>query len=270
MAILTNRYGAPEALVEAVRRDPYFAGMDVELSASSIGTPPRVRQLQREHAAEIEEDVVDRFWLLLGSMVHEILARQRTRELRERRYFAEVAGGRVSAQFDSYLLEAGRLTEWKLTSVWSAVAGGRQEWVGQLNTAAAILEANALPVRELRVVALLRDWLASRARQAAKAREGGKADGYPPAPFVVFRVPLWPAEERARWIGERLELHRRAALGDVADCTAEERWERKGQPTRCLHFCAVARWCPQHAAWQASAPPPPLEEEKPRRRRAKR
>lgn len=243
MSVLTNRWGLPEAFVEAIKRDPYYAG-GAELTASSIGSPPRIRALMRLHGNEIEEDVVDHLWKLLGNGVHTVLERAGRSEIREKRIFATIGGAQISAQLDSHTVVGGKITEFKVTSVWTVVYGGREEWVAQMNTQAEVLACNGIEPRELEVAAILRDWSKSKAEEAERRRKAGGEDSYPIVPVVLYAIPLWPRAERVDYITGRVVLHRAAALGDMPVCSPEERWERKpGQPTRCLSWCAVAPWC---------------------------
>jgi hypothetical protein len=249
---LVNKFGLPEAIVEAVRRDPYNSG-GAELTASSMSTPPQIRALWREHADEIEVDVVDEIWKLLGQSIHVILERAGRSEIREKRLHAKIAGAHISAQLDTVTYVLGKITEWKLTSVWVVVYGGRSDWIPQMNVQAEVLDRNGREPRELEVVAILRDWSKKRAGEAeAVNRQAGYVkDGYPLHPVAIFGIPLWEKERRESYIAERVRLNRAAALGDVLECTDEERWIRKkgDKPTRCLEWCSVNRWCPTHARY---------------------
>ena len=59
---ITNKHGLPEALVRAVRNDPYTGGGDI--SVTKLIDSPQRRQLWRQHEADIEEDVSERIWSL--------------------------------------------------------------------------------------------------------------------------------------------------------------------------------------------------------------
>lgn len=138
----------------------------------------------------------------------------------ERRLFAEFNGVTVSAQLDRILYENRSVEEWKISSVWTFVYGGREEWVQQMNIQAEILDRCGYPPERLRVIGICRDWTDSKARQR---KEG---DSYPPVPVAVLSAPLWPKERREDFILERIRLHQRAQLGDVAECTPEDRWAK--------------------------------------------
>lgn len=254
MSQLQNRHGLPEALVAAIKNDPYSKG-GAEFSATGLVGPPQIGQLWREHGHEIVEDVADQLWKLLGQAVHVVIERANRTEIREKRLFAEIAGAKISGQLDSHVVWKGKVSDWKLTNAWTVVYGGREDWIPQLNIYAELLAQNGVEPKELEVVALLRNWEARFAEAAKKknAEAGYVKDAYPEAPVAIFALPLWPQERRLAYIEERVRLHRAAQLGDVQPCSDEERWIRKAgdKPTRCIGWCAVAKWCPQYQAYLA-------------------
>ncbi len=255
---ISNKYGLPLALVNAVQNDGYRGGVGAEFSATNLSQPPQLRQLWKEHGAEIEEDVADRIWSLLGQSLHVVLERANRTEVTEKRLYAEIGGAKISGQLDSVAVANGKISDWKMTSIWSVIYGGRGEWAEQLNVYAELLDRNGITPRELEVVCVLRDWQKSKAEkaEAANRQRGYVTDAYPVAPVAIFGIPLWPKEQRVAWITERVQLHRAAGLGDVIECSDEERWIRKkgDRPTRCLSWCAVSFACQQHARYlQAEA-----------------
>ena len=118
---ITNHADLPEAIVEAIRRDPYDPG-DCDISVTRLIGPPQLRILERRHADEIEEDASDRIWALVGQIGHRILERAEAEALAETRLFAQAGGWTVSGQFDRMvLLPDGTLQDYKFTSVWACV-----------------------------------------------------------------------------------------------------------------------------------------------------
>lgn len=292
---ITNRFGLPESIVQAVANDPYSdEGSDI--TASKLADPPQIRVLMRKHRDELEEDVRDRVWALFGQAVHAIIERAEPSEIAETRLFWNVLGWRLSGALDRYKLDAGKLSDFKVTSAWTIVYGDRVvEWTRQLNTLAELIVRNGGEVRDLEIVAILRDWSES------KAMQGGN---YPQAQIVAIPIPLWPQDERIAYIEERIRVHQAAELGAVPRCTDGERWlqpstwavtkkgnkkaarvldteaeaqayidaadpkvkpllsieERRGEYVRCASYCPVSRFCPQWAA-DKPADPPTLEQQ---------
>jgi hypothetical protein len=286
---ITNLYNAPEAIARAVSfYDEAYDGRSSYLTASTAATPPRIVALRRQHWHEMEEDVADRFWRLFGSVVHTILERAAVRVIPEQRLFAEIDGVQISAQLDAVQIDQGLIIEYKFTSVWTAIFGGRSEWEEQMNFQAEVLARNGIEPRALQVVALFRDWQESRAparrstldrypleilskltetpedvlrerlRYRDKAAAGNGSD-YPPRQWQVFDIPLWPQEKRVQWIRERIAAQQAAEeMGILPECSAADRWERydkqlgKNRWVRCESYCPVARWCDQFAEYLAN------------------
>jgi hypothetical protein len=69
---LTNNYGAPDSIVDAIRSDPYTKG-DADFSATELLKPPQIVRLYKKHEDTVTTDVRDEWWKLLGKGVHTIL-----------------------------------------------------------------------------------------------------------------------------------------------------------------------------------------------------
>lgn len=282
---ITNDANLPAAIVNAVRNDPYNAGA-CDISVTKLIGPPQIRVLEREHAQDLTEDASDRIWSLIGQIGHGILERANVLpDLAERRLFADIAGWRLSGQFDRLTIEDdGTLSDYKFTSVWAVADGPKPEWIAQLNILRWLAAENGYPeIRRLLLIAILRDW------SKAKARQGGD---FPPHQVKVLPVPLWTLDETRAYIIERVQLHKLAdecaANADpLPPCTDAERWakptiyavrkpgrksavklhgtedaalahsaevpsgyveHRPGESIRCADYCAVAGVCAQRQA----------------------
>ena len=208
---LTNKSGLPEALLSAVRNDSYSRG-NSDISVTQLIDSPMIRRLRAKHKDEIEEDVADRIWALLGQSVHTILERANLGGLVETRVFWTFDEIKLSGQFDH--LENGILTDWKMTSVWSVIYG-KTSWGSQLNVLDYLCGLNSHKVEKLQVVAVLRDW------QKSKANE----EGYPNNQVVVVPVKRWSTQEQEKYIVDRLRLH----FYSEPTCSDLERWVKSGK-----------------------------------------
>lgn len=265
---LTNLHGLPDALVNAVRNDPYTGGGDI--SVTKLIDAPQRRALRKSFQDLVVEDVSERIWSLMGQAVHTVLERAQTNALVEQRLYAEVGGWKLSGQFDRVHVEDGVLQDWKVCSTYKA--DGDESWARQLNILRWLAKENGIEVDRLQVVAIFRDWKLSETKR--------KAD-YPPQAVKVIEVPVWGHEKTLAYIQERIALHQRADAGEVAPCTDEDRWysgttyalmkvggkraikvspireelgspgegqeivERKGENRRCENYCEVAPFCQQ-------------------------
>jgi len=269
-----NRLGLPQPLASAVIRDTYQKTGDISVTALIM--PPRKRILEKRHDEEISVDVSDQLWMLLGSSVHAILERADTSEhLAEERMTVCVGDAMLSGQPD-LLDNDGLLSDYKVTSVYSFLLGEKDDWIQQLNCYAWLYRQNGFDVKRLQIVALLRDWMASRAETDP---------GYPQSGVIVKEIPLWSANEQERYVYERVALHMDSeALKDdeLEVCSATERWQkadswavkkkgnkratkvfnneveaqhfadgdaqlevihRPGQSLRCLRYCSAQPFC---------------------------
>lgn len=110
-----------------------------------------------------------------------------------------------------------RLSDWKVTSVWTLVYGERRitEWEEQLNLYALLLHEAGIEVDELEIIAILRDW------QRSKAGDGE----YPDLAVRAIPLPLWSHEEARRFLDKRVRLHQ-SARERLPLCSDDDRWAK--------------------------------------------
>ena len=271
---LTNNFGAPDSIVAAVKGDTYSKD-GADFSITELIKPPQIRRLWEKHGDEIEVDVREEVWKLLGKGVHAVLETQAGDiGIKEQRLHAEHEGVTISGAID-LVTDDGGVTDYKVTSAYTVQRGLKEDWESQLNLYGWLLRQNDIEAKTLSIVALCRDWMRSRV---------GKQSGYPESPIVEIRVPLWSDNRQDRYLDTRVRVHTQKA---TLPCTPEERWGRgayqiaggKGRPkkfdsiseatayknqqddpslqiiegdakwVRCESWCEVSPFCPQ---WRAS------------------
>ena len=253
----SNRLNLPDPVVKALSSDDYDSGA-VNSSVTTLIDAPQIKMLTRKHQDEIEGDVSDRLWSVLGTAVHNMFENHASGDyLSEERLFAEIKG-------------------------WSIIFG-KDSWAQQLNFYAWLVrQCKDVTVNKLQIVAVLRDW---------KQSEAQFKPDYPQAGIVIVDVPLWSTSQQDDFVAGRVELHQQAERdyinGDpIAFCTADERWarkpkyavmkkgrkkavklhtdevealshcerlgaghsvdHRKGESVRCERYCEVSKFCQQH------------------------
>ena len=288
---LTNRMGLPEGIVQAVKNDPYNSGAS-DISVTRLITPPYQRKLME--TVEQVEDVSDRIWSLLGQATHTILERAypvppgdeqlslqdflaKHNFLVEQRLFMPVVGATgkewiLSGAFDAY--ERETLFDYKVTSVYAVMGEIKKEWTQQLNLLRLLAIRHGIEVKQLRIIALLRDW----SKMKAKLDRD-----YPQAQVVPVEIEVWDTAVAEQYLMERVTLHQG---DDPEPCTAVDRWQRDdvyavmkegrksavklhdnantandqrdllgkghtvvkrpGDYIRCANYCAVSHACPHH------------------------
>jgi hypothetical protein len=281
---LTNKFNIPQTFVNVLERPTYSKGK-ANLSVTQLINSPKIVALTKKFDDQIEQDVADMVWSLFGSAVHNILEHGKDENhVVEQRIHAELDGWHISGAVDLQLLQKAGIAirDYKTTSVW-AVMNEKIEWEYQLNIYAWLVEkVKQVPVTDLGIVAILRDW---------KAREVETKEGYPEAPIKEVPITLWTMAEREAFIKARISAHSECDFaletdGDLPDCTPEEMWEkpavwavmkiggkrahslyetaelanaahtelgdkyevieRKGERTRCASYCPVSTWCNQY------------------------
>jgi hypothetical protein len=222
---ITNKFNVPETLVALASRDYYSKGKS-DYSVTEIISPPRIQRLRRKHHEEIEQDVSDMLWMLLGTALHVVAER------------SEVEGHtneeRLSVGIDDIILSGAIdlqkndkdgtiITDYKFTSAW-ALMNDKPEWEQQQNIYKYLVErVKRTPVKKLEICALIRDW---------SRREAMVKPSYPQAPIQILNIPIWTHDRVEAFIRERVEMHRDSKVKADWDeelplCTEEDRWIRE-------------------------------------------
>jgi hypothetical protein len=203
----------------AIANDDYSRGRS-DITVSQLSKPPRAVALEKRHWGELKDDASDRIWLLLGKAIHYILEKNSgSGDIAELRLYTEIGGWVVGGQFDSFNVESGVLSDYKVCSVWQAIKhyrGESSEWVEQLNAYAHLLRAHGHEVKKLQIVAILRDW---------SKPESLRNEYYPASQVQAIEIEMWPDKEIDRWLRERVAAHQ-LARKQLPECSPEERWQK--------------------------------------------
>jgi hypothetical protein len=221
---ITNKFNVPETLVALATRDYYSKGKS-DYSVTEIISPPRIQRLRRTHFEEIEQDVSDMLWMLLGTALHVVAERSEVLgHTNEERLSAGINGiilsGAIDLQKDDE--DGVTITDYKFTSAW-ALMNDKPEWEQQQNIYKYLVErVKKKPVKGLKICALIRDW---------SRRDAQNKSDYPQAPIQVIDIPMWTFDRTEAFIKERVEMHRDSKVSaDWGDelplCSDEERWLR--------------------------------------------
>ena len=216
---VTNKFGVPAPLVTLASKEYYSKGA-AQYSVTELLSPARVRRLREQYNSEIQTDVTDLMWQMLGSALHVVMERGQTDgHITEERLFAEVDGLVVSGAIDLQEEKDGGviITDYKFCSAW-AVMNEKPEWEQQLNIYKWLVESvKCKRVDGLRICALIRDFNRHETRE-----------NYPAAPIQMVDIPMWSLLETEKFVRQRLDLHRDAKvaqdLGDaLPECSPEVR-----------------------------------------------
>lgn len=214
--ISTNNHSLPEAMYNLLSRSGRKPVRREYHVTQLIGSPLQ-RILSMQHWDEIEEDVSERLWALLGSSVHYVLERGTPAEaLAEETLRLVVGDADIIGTADLY--QHCAVEDYKVTSVFAFLLGDKPEWEAQLNIYAAMYRHMGFAVDDLCINAILRDWQKSKSL---------RDPDYPKIPFQRVAVPLWGEDEARTFIADRVALHKAAEDTMTAPCcTDDERWAR--------------------------------------------
>jgi len=224
--IITNKHGLPEVLDRAAKHDPYSKG-DADFSVTELISSPRIAILNREHDHEIEVDITDRIWSLLGTAVHKIIEEASSEDgISEERLYHSINGVVVSGGVDYQNIDGNfiDIIDFKVTSTY-AYMSEKIEWEQQLNVYALLSEENkGKKVKSLQICAILRDW---------KAYEARLDKNYPQVPIVMLDIPIWRKAKRDKYLLDRVRAHMDANVqhefgGELPQCTESEQWRSEG------------------------------------------
>lgn len=222
---LTNKYDVPDLIYRAV--GDQFAPQVGRVGVTTLIDAPLVRILRMKHWNEIEEDVGDRMWALLGQAVHSVIERaQGHMDISEKKMERWVGKMKLVGKPDVIENNGTRtLIDLKITSVYSYLLGDKPAWVKQLNIYRWLAHHAGIEIDELKVYAILRDW------QKSKIFHD---HNYPKLPFHVVDIEKYDLKFLEQYVLDRMMLH---AEGDKVVnealeipehlyCTPEERWQR--------------------------------------------
>lgn len=218
---ITNEFRLPGPLYRALASDGYDAPKEhSDISVTQLISAPRKVELKRRYWDQIVEDASSRVWSLLGNAIHYVLKMAETEDsIVEQRFYMKIRGWIVSGQTDLYEM-IGDLTDFKVTSVFTFLLGEKAEHEAQLNLNAMLFRNEGFKVDKVQIMAILRDWMASRA-------EFDQA--YPQTATFIKVYPTWSQNKVTKYAEERVLLHQEAQKlpdDELPLCTEEERWYR--------------------------------------------
>lgn len=156
--IITNKQSLPQPFVDAVTRN--YSYKDKRYSVTSILKGAKEIILTRRHYSDIEQDVADSIWMILGTAVHKVLEESNDDEdlLKELKLEWELPNGyTLSGVADLYSIREKKVTDYKTGSVWKVMFGDWEDYRKQLLYYAVLLRKNGYECNKASNVMLLKD-----------------------------------------------------------------------------------------------------------------
>ena len=212
--LLTNNKNLPQSIIRALG-DNIRIPQDNYYSVTELLKPIKEIILAREKFNETVIDVSDMLDVLIGSAVHDYIARYDLTGQSEVRLSYEVLPGLfLTGQYDLYDDETFTLVDYKTASVWKAIYADYEDYRKQGLMYAWLLRKHGKHVEHLKFHIILKDWSETQAERQAN---------YPTTKLVTWEHHVDTADmlEIEQYIIERMTA---ISAGKLPDCTDEERW----------------------------------------------
>lgn len=220
---ITNIHNVPETLVKLAKTNDYSKNADY--SVTEIISPPRIQRLRKIHFKQMQTDVSDMLWQMLGTALHNVAEKSQVKNhINEERLVCKIEGVTLSGAIDVQIVNGNKVSviDYKFCSSFS-VTDIKPEWETQLNIYGWLInKVKGLEVDKLQICALIRDWTRSKLLDKYE---------YPKAPIQVLDIPVWDLKKTEDYISSRIRLHKESKLSsDLGEelplCSDEERWQR--------------------------------------------
>ncbi|MFR8144787.1 MAG: hypothetical protein ACLU84_06905 [Clostridia bacterium] len=276
---INNKLNLPQPFVDAVTKE--YEYKEKQYSVTTILKDVREILLTRRHNKEIEQDVADMIWLILGTAVHSVLenSKEADAEFKEEHFVEEVQNGyKLSGQADLYNAETKTVTDYKTCSVWKVIYDDWDDYKKQLLMYAWAFKKMGFEVEEGQIVAVIKDHSKTKAKTDSN---------YPQYPVYkkVFKFSDQEFKEIEEFIKDKftqIEKYENTEDDKLPICTEESRWNdgdkyavkkkgnkralrvydtleeaeahlkqddsleleiRKGEDKKCMEYCSCCEFC---------------------------
>lgn len=193
---VTNNSNLPKTLVRAITNHEHKSNSI--LTVSQLLKSPRAFWLAVRHIDEIEQDVQNMIWALFGTAAHSVAEKGEDSNTLVEEYFPNIQVGDFTISGTADLYEEGIIYDYKTVSVWTLMFLDDEkiaEFASQLNTYAYAYRKQGMDVKGLKIVLIMRDWQASKAKYDAN---------YPQSQVKVLDIPLFSQEQTEKYLKTRV------------------------------------------------------------------
>jgi hypothetical protein len=217
---ITNVLNLPEGLMNAVSTEKHNSKGAISATTLLRGTKEII--LMDRHWDELEDDVSDRFWAILGTAVHALLENEGENEFSEVPLDFSVGNTKVTGRIDNYNLATGVICDYKTATVYKVKFQDYEDWYLQGMIYAWLLIKNGFKAKECRFIAMLKDF---------SKTEMERDHQYPRKPMSVYEFPvtLDKVMQIDEFIQNKISDYEHCLeLSDdaIPPCSEKERWER--------------------------------------------
>lgn len=224
--ILTNKLNLPQPFVDAATNDHEYTEGRYSVTELLGGTCEAI--LKRRHADDIEEDVSDRVWAILGTAVHEILRQAEASESQIQENWLSVkleglaSGYELSGIFDLYDDSTGTVTDYKTAGTIKWQKQDFEDYRMQTLLYCWLLQQIGFAAWNGEIVMILRDW----SKGKAKFDKDYPQKQVQRVSFHFSDKDMEEAEEFV-YMWFIMVKHEEAVPDDCLEpCTPEQRWHK--------------------------------------------
>ena len=224
--ILTNKLNLPQPFVDAATNDHEYTEGRYSVTELLGGTCEAI--LKRRHADDIEEDVSDRVWAILGTAVHEILRQAEASESQIQENWLSVkleglaSGYELSGIFDLYDDSTGTVTDYKTAGTIKWQKQDFEDYRMQTLLYCWLLQQIGFAAWNGEIVMILRDW----SKGKAKFDKDYPQKQVQRVSFHFSDKDMEEAEEFV-YMWFIMVKHEETVPDDCLEpCTPEQRWHR--------------------------------------------
>lgn len=223
---VTNVMGLPKPFVEAATNDHEYTEGRYSVTEVLGGTCEAI--LKRRHADDIEEDVSDRVWAILGTAVHEILRQAEASDTQMQENWLSVkleglaSGYELSGIFDLYDDSTGTVTDYKNAGTIKWQKQDFEDYRMQTLLYCWLLQQIGFAAWNGEIVMILRDW----SKGKAKFDKDYPQQQVQRVSFHFSDKDMEEAEEFV-YMWFIMVKHEETVPDDCLEpCTPEQRWHR--------------------------------------------
>ena len=284
---ITNKLNLPYGLVKAVSTERHNA--ENCISATTLLQGVKQIILTERHFDELEDDVSERIWAIWGQAVHSLLEHEGENDFTELEMSHKVGNITVTGRIDNYDMMNGVICDYKTASIWKVKLRDFTDWELQGMIYAWLLRKNGFEIKTCRFIALLKDH--SKTDSLRDRRYPAKpvyVHEFPVTLAGIMKIDRFIKNRLHEY-----EASRKLHDDKIEPCSPEERWDkstsfavmkpgrkkavklfddvesanakavelgklsfvetRKGESTKCRHYCLCSRFCNYYQAMMPKA-----------------
>lgn len=275
MGVITNKHGLPVVFENALKLSSHKKAGDY--SMTQILKDPTEVILAKRYGDLIKRDVSDMVNILIGNGIHKMLEDAAEYSIEtEKELLVDINGVTVSGICDVFNQHTKTIEDYKTCSVYKVMKKDYTDWERQLNGYAYMLTDMGYKVRNLFIIAIMKDWSKSKV---------GSSPEYPETQIVVIPIELWDYEKQKEFMETRIaDIIEIEGVEDKDLTGCEDKWAKPvvykvfkegakrssgnfnteeeaqsfakqkgdnyyvkktgGEPFKCMNYCDVKDFCP--------------------------